>query len=455
MKKNKNPNRSKLQGIFNLSRSSKHNSMPLRAARYQAQERNELLFLVLLAVFFSFTSFILSLLPLQNTGIHGGATSETVSLSLTISAEETNLSVPASGTIVPSNAYVLERVTQVTGLTQGWGVNVTLFGTGFPSSWTETQPNSNQIGNNIIEYMEIGMNASTDGGSYRIYFNATSSQLAGVHPKNISLLVFDTAWTNLTTVVVNSNTDPRQFYGVTSHFSKFLIAQKPASSTEGSGESSGGSDSGSGGGSSGSGGGGGGGGSSGRKKAVEEVEEDEEEEEEIETPIKPIHKPSDLFDVSIEIPEKYREVLPGETVIGEISLINIEKIGLVSVQVEYQLQDREENILSNSSETKAVENEITYIKELELPEDIEPGDYIFFIQVDYEGDIATAGYPFKVLGEEPFVGGAFAQRLKEHLVNYSFYWIIGTAVIILLTLAMLFLRKRKERYPHLTFLRRE
>ena len=79
---------------------------------------------------------------------------------------------------------------------------------------------------------------------------------------------------------------------------------------------------------------------------------------------------------------------------------------------------------------------------------------MFFIQVTYGEDVAVAGYPFEVLGEEPLVGGAIAQRLKKNIINYSHYWIIGVLAMILLTLLILFLRKQK-RYPHLTFLRRE
>ncbi len=420
-------------------------------------KKNTLLLFVLLAVLFSVFSFILSILPSSpHSTIDGGATSQTTTLSITIHSEETDDEVEEDGESHFDEDEINDRITVMTGLTSWWRVNVSLLGKGFPIAWIEAQPNSSQIGNNTIEYFEIKINASTAGGSYKIYFNVTSSQLAGVHPNNISLFIFDTVWTNLTTVVVNGNTNPAQFYGITTHFSKFLIAQKPASSTESSG-SSGGSDPGSGSGSPGAGGssGGGGGGSSSGKKITKPTEPSAEVLEEITEKLpEPVHKPGVLFDVSVNIPEKYRKMLPGETLIGEISLINIKKIGIVPVRIEYLLKDAGENTLFQSYETKVVENEITYLKELELPDDLKPGHYMFFIKVKYEEDIALAGYPFEVAGEEPLFGSAIAMSLQKHLARYNLYWIIGTVLVLILGLIILAIRQRKKRYPNLTFLRR-
>lgn len=400
-------------------------------------KKNELLLLVLLAVLLSLASFLLSLLP---SPLQGGATSETATVSIDIVVSENDTVVPASGIVVPVDSSIRQRIVNITALTQAWGVNFTLFGAGFPSSWSEAEPNSSQAGNNTIEYLQIDINASTTGGSYNVYFNVTQAELGNVDPSNISLIIFDTVWTNLTTVVVNGTLDPAQFYGVTTHFSKFLVAEKPEAAAEEEEEEGGGGGAGPGGG-----GGGGGGGGVSRKPSTPA---DEVLEEVLEKIPQPIHKPGLLLDVSILIPEKYRKLLPGERVLGEISLINIKKIGLIPVEVNYQLQDADGNVLLQFYETKTVENEFTYIKELELPDDLKPGYYMFFIQVTYEDDIALAGYPFEVISEEPSALVGLAAFFADAKVLKIVLPIMGGLIfVIIVILCLMHWKKNRPRKP--------
>ena len=149
---------------------------------------------------------------------------------------------------------------------------------------------------------------------------------------------------------------------------------------------------------------------------------------EIKEPEKPkiIHEIGKLFDVSMLIPEKYRELVSDDKIIAQIRIINIRRIGLVDVNIEYLIEDSNKSIIYQEIETKSVENEITYIKDLDLPTKMEIGDYMFITKVRYNSDIATAGYPFKIIKkihlEEP----------GEFYENEGYYILSGIIILILL-----------------------
>ena len=149
---------------------------------------------------------------------------------------------------------------------------------------------------------------------------------------------------------------------------------------------------------------------------------------EIKEPEKPkiIHEPGRLFDVSILIPEKYTELVSDDNLMAQIRIINIKRIGLVDVNIEYLIEDSNKSIIYQEIETKSVENEITYIKDIELPTKMEIGDYMFITKVRYNDDIATAGYPFKIIKkihlEEP----------GEFYENEGYYILSGIIILILL-----------------------
>src|SRR3989338_10778165 len=321
------------------------------------QEHNYIIALLLSICFLSLVLFSSQVRFTGESIIDGWAVQDTVTVSVSIVLIEKNITVPASGNIT-FNASISPIIRSVDGLPENASLNITLYGKSLPPSWSTSEPNSSEVGTAKIEYFELNVNQSTSGGYYLIYFNLTPAELGSLDAQEISLFVFnETAenWQNLSTIVVNGVSDPVQFYGITTHFSRFLIAEKPSLESEEDednddkeGSSSGGS---------------GGGGSSSGKKKVQPAEEAEEVTVVTKEILKPIHKAGSLLDVSLEIPEKYRKLLAGETLIGEINLINIKEIGLISVQLEYQLQDAAGNLLSHSFETKVVENRETYLKE--------------------------------------------------------------------------------------------
>ncbi len=161
-------------------------------------------------------------------------------------------------------------------------------------------------------------------------------------------------------------------------------------------------------------GGGGGGGSSKGKTKTGETEEET---------LEPIHEPGAFFDVSASIPKKYRKLLPGEELIAEIIIENTRRIGAVTVTLDYSIEDESGENFFTELETKTISDKISYLKKIELPEDLEPGKYQLLVKLKYEDDIALAGYSFEVIGEEelPLFGRAASVVSGKTIRSYSLY----------------------------------
>ena len=368
--------------------------------------------------------------------IDASAVQETASLTLSLTCQERSLTPTALK--VDFQLFCFRGpVTNITGLTPSWEVNLTLLGSAFPSSWSEPEPTTSQVGERF-EYFEVVTNASTTGGSYDVHFNLSQAALGSVSPNNVRLFIFDTAWTALPTTVVSA-ADPALFIGTTTHFSKFLIGEIPVAAAPEAAPAT-------------AAGGGGGARAPAPTPAAAvppAVKVAIVPPLEITPPevTKPLHIPSDLFDVTVSIPSKYRQVLPGEELIAEVSLVNIGRLGLASTQLEYNIWDAQQHNFFREYETKVVENEITFLKEVVVPQDIPPGDYLFVVILRYDYDVAIAGYPFTVISKLPkplVVGKAYLQRAGKFVVSSSMYW-LSALVLLLVFLGMLWLLRRKYR----------
>lgn len=142
--------------------------------------------------------------------------------------------------------------------------------------------------------------------------------------------------------------------------------------------------------------------------------------------LKPIKKPGRLFDVTLTIPDRYRELLSGEEIIGEVQIINMKSIGLVDVVVEYTIQDINEKVLYKEIETKSIEHEIDYVKKIQIPKEILPGTYLLLANVRYKDDLAISGYPFKIL-ERPY------SEREYFVIVYSIITILTLVTFILVS----------------------
>lgn len=103
-----------------------------------------------------------------------------------------------------------------------------------------------------------------------------------------------------------------------------------------------------------------------------------------------------LFDVTLDIPDEFLIVEPGESLRTQVSLINVGAPQNVEVLVNYYLRDFEGNVLHEESETFAVEQQTSYPKSFEIPEELEEGKYALVVEVLYADSFAVSSKLFDV-----------------------------------------------------------
>lgn len=107
-----------------------------------------------------------------------------------------------------------------------------------------------------------------------------------------------------------------------------------------------------------------------------------------------------LFDAKIDIPSGYTEIEAGKELKAQITLLNVGPPRKVDVTTTYTIKDRYGKIVHESSETFAVENQISFVKSFKIPERLEPGDYLLTVELIYENSFAVSSELFKVLPKE-------------------------------------------------------
>ena len=135
------------------------------------------------------------------------------------------------------------------------------------------------------------------------------------------------------------------------------------------------------------------------------------------------------FDVDVEIPTRYKEVLPGEEVLVQLTLHNLERIGRVDVDVEYGIEDMQGNKIVSEDTTLAVEFQVSVVRSLDVPFDTRPGDYLLFARARYNGVVGTGSSLFRVIAKEELGIG----RIMISLIAIIF---VLAVIIIILCLYM-------------------
>ena len=108
-----------------------------------------------------------------------------------------------------------------------------------------------------------------------------------------------------------------------------------------------------------------------------------------------------LFDIIVEVLPQSKYVLKTENVAANITLINVGDLKPVDARLYYAIRDIEGKDLVFSTETIAVYDKVSKIKEMELPKDMQLGTYIFYVRVSYITDTAAAGDIFYVVSVKP------------------------------------------------------
>jgi len=141
-----------------------------------------------------------------------------------------------------------------------------------------------------------------------------------------------------------------------------------------------------------------------------------------------------LFDLKVEIPNKFLSVNPGEEVVAELTLLSFGKFGRIDANLEYGIKDSLGNTLLVNSEQVAVETQLILVKSFKIPSYFLGGDYFFYSKATYNGEMAVASATFKVQPSIEF------PKMKI----YAFFLIFIVLIIVLIRHFIILMRTKKK-----------
>lgn len=115
-----------------------------------------------------------------------------------------------------------------------------------------------------------------------------------------------------------------------------------------------------------------------------------------------VESKSSLFDVKMNIPDKYNYVLPGESVLAQIELYNVGSNKKVDVSLDYIIKDDKGNEIVKEQDTLAVGTSTIFTKNIQLPKELSFGKYVFYVRLTYDNQTASASSWFNV-GKKPSI----------------------------------------------------
>ena len=160
-----------------------------------------------------------------------------------------------------------------------------------------------------------------------------------------------------------------------------------------------------------------------------------------------------LFDITVNVPEKYKYISKNESAIANISLFNLGDLKPVDVNLYYSLKNLEGGNLTFKLETLAVWDELHITRELKLPQNITNDDYLFYAKVMYGTETAFAADIFHVVeikpatcfdemqnqGEEGIDCGGPCEPCEAKEKPFIYIWIFRIFIFLLLLILILIL----------------
>ncbi|MBI2043764.1 hypothetical protein HYT24_00165 [Candidatus Pacearchaeota archaeon] len=108
-----------------------------------------------------------------------------------------------------------------------------------------------------------------------------------------------------------------------------------------------------------------------------------------------------FFDANLEIPVKYSEIMPGEKILVQLNVFDLNagtKRGLnsSSLDVEYTVHDLNGNNIISEHENFVVDGQVTVSKTMNFPKDIKEGQYVFSAVIKYRSSVGIASELFTI-----------------------------------------------------------
>ncbi len=99
-----------------------------------------------------------------------------------------------------------------------------------------------------------------------------------------------------------------------------------------------------------------------------------------------VKKLAPLFDIKVELDNRYEKVFPGQEVPADIILYNFGDLKPVDVNLHYSIRDLDGNDITFKDETVAVDEQRLIKVNLTIPDDAELGNYLYYGRIVYNGN---------------------------------------------------------------------
>ena len=143
-----------------------------------------------------------------------------------------------------------------------------------------------------------------------------------------------------------------------------------------------------------------------------------------------------LFDVKVKILPRYMETPSGSSVAAEVSLYHVGGQGVKDTEVEYMIKNAKGEAVVSEHEIVGIENKLVLLKEISIPKEVEPGEYVFFVEMKYNQKTASGAARFNIVGK------GVEERLAPSRGPSSLL-IVSTLLLIMGGLASLALQLKK------------
>jgi hypothetical protein len=108
-----------------------------------------------------------------------------------------------------------------------------------------------------------------------------------------------------------------------------------------------------------------------------------------------------IFDVKSYIPASHKKLDPGDEVVNDINLYNLEGEQRAVVKMNYEIRNiYGDKIVASEERINVYGSEYSFRKVLALPQDIEPGEYVYSVTAYYKDSIAIDTDVFEINGVE-------------------------------------------------------
>ncbi len=139
-----------------------------------------------------------------------------------------------------------------------------------------------------------------------------------------------------------------------------------------------------------------------------------------------------LFDIKTTILRK--RVSPGKKVTARIEILNLGDLKNIDIELEYKIRDFNNNTYTSKKESFAIVDEFSGKVFLDVPQELQTGEYVFYSKVKYNDIIATSYDTFTVVEIQPL----------ELLTNPLFITIISSLIILVIALFLIIIILKKR-----------